>query len=44
MFYFNYKKNMYDMVKQKTPKCIEIKGEQRVKRPYQNDKKCNYYT
>ena len=33
MFYFNYKKNMYDIVKRKTPEGVENKGEQRVKRP-----------
>ena len=31
------------MVKQKTPEGVENKGEQRFKRPWQSDRKCNYY-
>ena len=33
---------MYDIVKRKTPEGVESKGEQRVKRPWQSDRKCNY--
>ena len=36
---FNYKKNMYDNVKQKTPKCVFYKDAQRVKNPFKSDVK-----
>ena len=34
---------MYDIVKWKTAEGVGNKGEQKVKRPWQSDRKCNYY-